>query len=175
MTERWTLILCGSVLPIFAALALTILLAGAPTSTPPANRAALVIRVDSSTMISRCVNFSEPAISGYDLLLRSGLNITASVSSGGATICGIAGTGCPDSDCFCAYPPNYWSYWHWQDGGWAYSGVGAGGYQVHDGDLDGWSWNPSMSPPEIAYDEVCPPPQRYFVFLPNILWPSSSR
>jgi hypothetical protein len=88
------------------------------------------------------------------------LDVTAS----GGAVCGIEGTGCPVNDCFCAIP-NYWSYWHINDGTWEYSGAGAQDSTVHDGDVEGWSWG-AEPPATLLFHQVCAPST---VYLPLVL------
>lgn len=123
------------------------------------NRVGLVVRFGDGSFVTRCVEFSEPQISGYDVLMRSGLNIVAAYFSGeGAAICAIEGTGCPVEECLICDSPNYWSYWHLVDGAWAYSQAGANGYTVHSGDVEGWSWGAAELPPVVPFDQICAPP-----------------
>lgn len=123
------------------------------------NRVGLVVRFGDGSFTTRCVEFSEPQISGYDVLMRSGLNVVAAYFSGeGTAICKIEHEGCPVEDCLtCAYP-NYWAYWHLVDGAWAYSQAGASGYTVHPGDVEGWSWGAGDPPPVVPFDQICAPP-----------------
>jgi hypothetical protein len=123
-------------------------------------RAGLVVDFGEGNFITRCVTFSEPEISGYEALTRSGLDIAAS----GGAVCSIAETGCPADDCFCAIP-DYWSYWHFLEGTWQYSGSGAQGYTVGDGDIEGWSWE-GEPPPTLSFDQICAP---YRAYLPLLL------
>jgi len=137
-----------------------ILLLSVPTrlQAQDPNRVALVIRADDSTIITRCVTFTEDEITGYQVLERSGLDFVAHYDNVGAAICAIAGTGCPENDCFCDSPPNYWSYWHWVDGAWSYANTGATGTSVGDGAIDGWNWGPGDPPPDFPFDAICAPP-----------------
>ena len=122
------------------------------------------MRFADNSVETRCVAFSEPSITGAELLTRSGLQI---IGSGGGAVCSIAGAGCafPTQDCFCrcqGLTCEYWAYYHWV-GGWQYSQVGAGGYTVTDGAVEGWSWgagnfSSGVEPPVVAFDEVCAPP-----------------
>jgi hypothetical protein len=142
------------------------LLAGASTARAQGgdHRAALVVRFADNSVETRCVAFSEPSITGAELLTRSGLQI---IGSGEGAVCSIAGAGCafPTQDCFCrcqGLTCEYWAYYHWA-GSWQYSEVGAGGYQVTNGALEGWSWgagnwSSGVEPPVVAFDEVCAPP-----------------
>jgi len=123
------------------------------------NRAGLVVRFGDGSLITRCIEFGESEISGYEALTRSGLNVVAAFDPGaGAAICAIEGTGCPADDCFCASPPDYWAYWHLTGGAWVYSQIGSSGYVVRDGDVEGWSWGPGEPPPVIPFDQICIPP-----------------
>lgn len=129
------------------------------------NRAALVVVTDEETAVTRCVGFTEPQISGYELLQRSQLPLEVEVVGMGATMCSIAGAGCPADDCFCRCRGGgecvYWSYWHGgADGAWTYAQLGATGYQVSDGALEGWVWGPgtlteASPPPAVTFGEVC--------------------
>ncbi len=136
------------------------------------NQAGLVIQFGNGTVATYCVEFAEPEISGYDLLIRSGLPVQASISAGsGVFICGIGEVGCPESDCMCEYPPNYWSYWHYRGGEWAYSQMGISGSIVGPADLEGWAWGDGDPPPDIAFDQICAPPTE--TPTPTASWTSS--
>jgi len=138
-------------------LVLTGTLTGAAAQEP--NKAGLVVQFGDGSYITRCVEFSEPQISGYDVLLRAGLDVEAAVGGGpGVLICGLEGAGCPVSDCMCDYPPNYWSYWHLVGGEWLYSQMGASGYMVRPGDVEGWSWGEGHPPAAVSLEQICAPP-----------------
>lgn len=131
-------------------------------------RAALVVRFDDNTVAMQCIVFSEPQITGYDLLTRSDQSIVAQFQgSQGAAICAIGGTGCPADDCFCQCKSGddctYWSYFRQVGGSWQYSQQGALAAEVTDGSVDGWSWGPgsltgAIAPPDVTFEEVCGPP-----------------
>ena len=124
------------------------------------NQVGLVVQMGDGSYLTRCVTFGEPQISGYDVLLRSGLALEVSAEGGmGAFICGIEGEGCPADDCMCDYPPNYWSYWHLVEGQWVYSQMGAVGYMVNPGDVEGWRWG-AGDPLSVVIplDQICAPP-----------------
>jgi hypothetical protein len=118
------------------------------------------------TLATRCVAFSEAEISGLNVLEQSRLEI---VTSQGA-VCAIGGTGCPADNCWCqcqGTPCIYWSYWHWLAGAWEYSQAGAAGYQVHDGDIEGWRWGEGETPPPaVLFEQICP---SFRVYLPVVL------
>jgi hypothetical protein len=128
------------------------------------NRAALVVRYEDGSIETKCVSFSEPEISGEELFQRSGLTVVMDYNalSGGA-VCSIKGIGCSVQDCFCRCQGSdcqYWAYYHWGDGGWQYSQLGASGYQVKNGALEGWSWGPGnfssgTEPPAARFEEIC--------------------
>jgi hypothetical protein len=123
----------------------------------PPSRVGLVVRLDNGQAVTRCVQFDEPAISGQDVLLRSGLEVVAD----GQAICDIEGqSGCSTANCFCrcqSSPCLYWSYWHLAGGDWQSSGIGAGDYQVDDGDVEGWSWGTGAPPPATTFGRICLP------------------
>jgi hypothetical protein len=130
---------------------------------PDPHRAGLVVVHGDGSVISTCIAFSEESISGAELLRRSGLSVALGEYGGlGYGVCAIGDEGCPAGrDCFCecrGSPCAYWVYSHQSsDGSWAISGVGASGWQVHDGDVDGWVWGDgSAAPPAVAFEEICP-------------------
>lgn len=130
------------------------------------HRAGLVVRFGDGTVETRCVSFAEPTISGVELLARAGLSALVDYNGGmGGAVCSIEGQGCafPREDCFCRCRGNtceYWAYYHWQDGRWLYSDVGASSFQVTDGAVEGWSWgqgnfSSGTEPPSVRFDEIC--------------------
>jgi len=156
-------------------LLLIFILAGLGLTTLPvagqgvANRAGLVVRYADGRVETRCVAFSEPAISGEELLLRSGMTVIMNYNAGlGGAVCSINAAGCayPQQDCFCQCQGKkceYWAYYHGTGAGWQYSQVGASSYQVTNGALEGWSWGPGnfssgTLPPPIGFSDICTPP-----------------
>ncbi|MBN1484121.1 MAG: hypothetical protein JXA37_05315 [Chloroflexia bacterium] len=150
----------------FLVLALVLLLLGSASLGSPVsmartpNRAGLVVRFGDGSYTTRCVSFDEAQISGLDVVLRSGLDVEYTVDPGmGCFMCRIAHEGCPAANCDCDYPPNYWSYWHLQNGQWVYGQAGMSSYMVQDGAVEGWSWGDgSLPPPVIPFAEICPAP-----------------
>lgn len=129
------------------------------------HRVALIVVHGDGHVTTHCISFSEDEISGGEVLRRAGLNVRFTGYAGfGAGVCAIDGEGCPleNQDCFCQCPGtacNYWSYWHWKDGRWLYSQVGAEGYRVRDGDIEGWIWGDAKSPPPaMVFEQICAPP-----------------
>jgi len=132
---------------------------GADVRAQQPNRVGLVVVHGDGSTITRCIEFDESEISGYDVLQRSGLEIVAAHDSGmGAAICAIDGEGCSKSSCLTCDVPNYWSYWHLDGSAWTYSSVGVSTYKAHDGDIEGWRWGEGDPPPVIPFDQICAPP-----------------
>ena len=139
---------------------LAVVLLGQPVVRAQApDRVGLVVRFGDGSTITRCVEFNESEISGYDVLERSGLDITAFFDSGmGAAICSIEGEGCSVEECLTCATPDYWSYWRLTDGIWSYYQAGASTSTVRDGDVEGWSWGSGDSPPILSFEQICAPP-----------------
>jgi hypothetical protein len=131
------------------------------------NQAALVVVHGDGRIVTRCVEFSEPQINGYEVLQRSGLDLNIEVSGMGAAICRIDGEGCtyPRESCFCQTEGEtytYWSYWRLGEAGWSYSQLGTSNAQVNPGAVEGWVWgagtvNSAPSPPALTFAEICAP------------------
>lgn len=126
----------------------------------PENRAGLVIQFGDGRVATYCVRFGEPSITGLELLNRSGLRPVAEVGGLGSAVCSIDGQGCayPAQSCFCQCQGAacaYWNYLHLIDGAWRYSPVGASGYSVTDGAVDGWAWGDQAAPPVYTLDQIC--------------------
>lgn len=128
------------------------------------NRAALVVRSGDQQVQTACVEFSEPEISGLDLLLRSGLDVEIEAQGLGALVCSIDGTGCGAEDCWCQCKGGgdciYWSYWLRPNGGWQYAQIGSIMTKVTSGSIQGWSWGPgavnaAIAPPPMDFEDVC--------------------
>ena len=147
------------------------LLAGASVASAQSgdHRAGLVIRYADGSVQTHCVAFSEPNITGEELLQRSGLTVILDYNAGlGGAVCSINNQGCafPTQDCFCHCQSStceYWAYFHHTGDGWQYSQVSPGAYQVTDHALEGWSWGSGnfysgTEPPLISFDEICRAP-----------------
>ncbi|MGQ9612169.1 hypothetical protein [Chloroflexus sp.] len=144
-----------------------ILLSGVVSAQSPLNRAGVVVRFGDGEVVTACVEFSEPTISGLDLLERSGLPVISQQSSIGAAVCKIGREGCdyPATGCFCARDQGravYWAFYRREAGAWRYSSLGASNVVVSDGDLHGWAWGPGDAssgavPPDLELTDVCKP------------------
>ena len=153
----------------FLFLALVMLASGAPTrvnAQAATHRAALVVRFGDGSVVTRCVSFGEPSISGAELLMRAGLSVVLDLNSSiGAGVCKIGNQGCDrGKSCFCQCEGStcaYWQYFHLQNSAWRYSNLGAGVYQVSDGAVEGWAWGNNVAPPMMSLDQICAaaPPQ----------------
>lgn len=122
------------------------------------NQVGIVVQYGDGTLVTYCVSFTGDTISGYDALLATGLNVEAAFDpSMGAAVCRIDSQGCPASDCFCQMP-DYWSYWHQQNGAWIYSQSGVSNSILHAGDVDGWRWGAGDPPVDAPnFDAICAP------------------
>ncbi len=133
------------------------------------NRVGLVV-AHGDKVITRCIEFSETEISGYEVLRRANLDLNVDASNSmGAAVCRIDGQGCtyPQEDCFCqcqGTPCRFWIYWHLVNGDWQFSSLGASNYKVRSGSVEGWVWGegvPSsggVRPPRLAFEEICAEP-----------------
>jgi hypothetical protein len=154
MNGVWSLQLC---------LLLTFFLGTPLVAAQQSNRVAIVVSLGGGEVQTRCVQFTEDEITGYEALSRADLAFEAEVVGLGASVCRIEQSGCPASDCFCQCKGGaclYWSYWQFRDGEWQYSQVGATLKTVADGDMEGWVWdigapNEAPAPPLISFEEVC--------------------
>ncbi len=155
-------------------LAVLLLLAASqtPARAQELNHAGLVVQFGDGVVLSDCIAFAGPAITGTELLQRSQFDFNVDPSGGlGSAVCSISGggeqDGCqfPLEDCFCqcqGLECDYWAYYHLQPEGWVYSEVGASSWIVRDGMVDGWAWGPGsinatseVQPPLTTFAEVC--------------------
>lgn len=138
----------------FLAIAISLPL-GSETRAQSTHRAGLVIQFGDGTATTHCISFTEDTLSGFELLQRSELPVVASYAAQGAAVCKIGNDGCPADDCFCQSPPDYWSYWHLQNGAWVYAGNGSSTSTITDGSVDGWAWGAGNPPVLASFDQVC--------------------
>jgi len=150
----------------FLFLALAMLVNAMPASVnaqAATYRAGLVVRFGDGSVVTRCVSFSEPSLTGAELLARSGLTVVLDLNSSiGAGVCKIGNQGCDrGKSCFCQCEGStcaYWQYFHLQGGAWKYSNLGAGVYQISDGAVEGWAWGNNVMPPVMSLDQICAAP-----------------
>jgi len=147
---------------VVAALSIVLVM---PARAQSPNQAGLVVMHGDGRVLTRCVEFSEPEITGYDLLARSGLSLSVNFGAGaGGAVCALDGAGCSEADCFCecrGTPCRYWIYHHLLAGQWTYANLGASLHTVRPGDIDGWAWGEGtvsggVQPPVIPFEQICP-------------------
>jgi hypothetical protein len=125
------------------------------------NQVGLIVRSEDGDVLTRCVEFGEAEISGYDILERAGLEVVRRADGIGGIVCSIQGVGCPVDDCWCQCKGStctYWSYWHLAGAQWSYSTLGADAHRVHNGDVEGWNWGEEEPPPVVPFEQICAPP-----------------
>jgi len=126
------------------------------------HRVGLVIEHASGRLVTRCVTFMEDQISGFQLIQRSGISYQAqSYGSMGQAICQLAGEPSPvPANCLGTGP--YWQYLHRAGPRWVPSQLGASGWILHDGDMDGWHYTDQAGQtlPALTVEQVCAPPPR---------------
>lgn len=117
-----------------------------PTATAaPAggtNTAQIVVAFGGGDTVIRTVTFTESTISGLEALDRA---FTLETDEG--AVCTIEATGCPSTDCFCAYPDNFWQYFHRDGNEWLFSDVGPADFELSDGDVEAWLWQGTLPSP----------------------------
>ncbi len=158
---------------------------GRPASAQAQNRAGLVVAYANGAVETRCVTFSEPSITGYELMRRSGLPFSAQVSGLGAAMCKIGDEGCsyPAQSCFCkcenpASGCGYWIYGQWSGTAWRYAGVGALARTVTDGQVDGWVWDVVSADaavvrlPPVTLGQICGPQAAPTLSAPTLSAPT---
>lgn len=132
--------------------------------TAEPHQAGLVVVTETGDVQTACITFSEAKLTGYDLLVRSGIPLETMSQGMGTAVCRLGETGCPASNCFCQCRGNecrYWSYWLWQENTWQYAQIGPSISPVQPGDVQGWSWGPgsvdtAVTPPIYSLAELCP-------------------
>lgn len=124
--------------------------------------AALVIDTGSS-VLRLCVALDASSVSGLRVIELAAQQHGLSYSFGyqGQAVCMLAGVGSEEEECFQGGQP-FWGYWRGESsGGWSWSGTGAGGSRVEDGDVEGWAWGTGNdggshpAPPVTSQASVC--------------------
>jgi hypothetical protein len=137
-------------------------LGGAAASGTPQKEAGLVIQFADGSLGKFCIPFEGESISGLEMLQKSGLPLKFEGFGGmGALVCKIGPDGCdyPGEQCACkSYGPGgvYWTYHHLRGTAWKVSAMGAGGYRVKPGEVDGWAWSAGKPPPVHTFEQLCP-------------------
>lgn len=153
-------------------LTILLLLSDLPAWADGPNQAGLVVRFADGRVVTRCLSFPEPEITGEEALRRSGLAVVLDHSSAmGAAVCKIEADGCDPArgeECFCKCQGRdcqYWAYFEGkEDGSWFYLDVGVSGHKVRHGSMEGWAWTKgtaeeeaAVTPPRLTFAEVCAP------------------
>ncbi len=154
--------------PLLVLLGLLALVPSVGQAQSEPNRAGLVILHGDGQVVSACVSFGEPEITGLELIERAGLSFQAQTNGGGAAVCKLDGEGCdyPAEDCFCKCKGAecvYWAYQHLNGGAWSYSRLGASATKVKPGAVEGWAWGAGSvqngaQPPLLSFEQICAPP-----------------
>jgi energy-coupling factor transporter transmembrane protein EcfT len=154
----------GVIYPALSLLLLLLLTSTAAAAQPAPHRAGLVVRWAGNRVGTYVVGFSEDSISGAELLQRAFGNALEMDWQAGGLVAAIGGVGChpPAEQAFCQCQGGsctYWRYFHLEGGRWVYSNQGATIYQVHDGDVEGWSWASADTPPPLyTFAQLTAPP-----------------
>lgn len=148
-------LLAGGAWPIAAAPGTACASSGDPT-------AALVVD-NGKRVLAMCVTLDSSSVTGLHLieLASAQHGLSYGFGLGGQAVCRLDGVGPAGDDCFAEYP-EYWGYWHGDSkGAWTWASTGAAGYQVADGDIEGWVWGKGDTgqshdaPPATGHDDVC--------------------
>jgi hypothetical protein len=144
---------------------------GAAGLLPPTPASAAAACADSSIGVTVVVDFSYfgggiqtscvPGDPGTGLNALQRLYSTQGTQQfGNAYVCRINGLPTPDTEACVVTPPSnaYWSYWHGVNGSWRYSTIGAAGYDVGVGAVEGWSFGAGSPPGMGAPIPPAPPP-----------------
>ncbi len=162
----------GTAAALAAALLLNLAAWGARgAAQSDANRAGLVVQFKDGSVVTRCVTFDQPDMTGYDLLRRADLPVAVDAGSMGATVCKIGNDGCDvlEQACFCECQDlggacAYWIYFVSAGDKWRYSILGASGQKVVDGSVHGWIWGTGkadgadVAPPLLSFEDICSAP-----------------
>lgn len=137
-------------------------------------RVGLVIQFSDDSILTSCIDTGGQALSGLDILEISGVKLSQYYDANReVAVCSVNGQGCDANHCFCAFP-DYWSYWHLENGEWVYSGRGASTSIVQPGTVDGWRWGAGEGPSKITFEEICPLDHQQAVSRPALVQPPGS-
>lgn len=114
----------------------------------------------------KCVEFAADAINGLTLLELAGVNSgqppqVYDWGAGAFSICQVdREPGQVPDRCFGPTSGSNWSDWSATSSGWVARSSGTGGYRIHDGDLEGWTYTSGFGAPpaSIQFSQVCAPP-----------------
>jgi hypothetical protein len=142
VVRRLALLLPAAILAALASLAPVAQVVPA-CAAAGSHHAALVVEHGDGSVVSRCVAFSTAAISGEELLNRSGVPWSSQTFGGfGAAVCALDGepahyVDCPGKD-------RYWAVFSARGGAsWQLANVGISALTLHDGDALGVRYVPA--------------------------------
>lgn len=134
----------------------------------PEHQAGLVIQFADNQVQTFCIGFSEPTITGLELLERTNLPLSTQSQGMGAAVCSIDSQGCnyPNQACFCGCSGGACKYWALQkleNQRWVYANVGASAITVQPGEVYGWAWGAGnveqgQEPPVMSFEQICTVP-----------------
>lgn len=128
-----------------------------PGTAQAVSRAGLVIIHGDGTRVTRVVPFSGAALSGIELLRRSGMGISVQKGSAGEAVYMIDGEGDPNGWVTRDGRNYFWSYFQLRGGRWRYSSLGAGQTTVKNGQVDAWVWQyygADKLPPTLTFGQL---------------------
>jgi hypothetical protein len=136
---------------------------GPVLAAEPLHYAGVVVYHGDGRTTYALVAFPEEAISGIELLRRSGVDlVTVSFGGLGEGVCQIDGEGCQPGECrrrLCQTGDPNSPFWHYvrqtAPGEWSVASLGASATRVRDGEIDGWVWASTLPPlPALTIDEL---------------------
>jgi hypothetical protein len=140
------------IVPVAAFLAALVALApGSPATGSCAaagsHHASLVVTHGNGSTATRCVSFAADSISGEQLLNQSGVAWSGQSFGGfGDAVCALAGE--PAHYAECPGKDNYWAVFVARGGGsWQLANVGIASLVLHDGDAEGFRYEPTSGTP----------------------------
>ena len=132
-------------------------------------RAALVVDTGKD-VYELCVELNKPSVSGIDFieLAHEQHDLDRQYGYGGKAVCRLANVPKeePSEECF-EDRASFWGYWRADESGrWVWSGTGAAGSEVRDGDVEGWAYGtgrdgdthqqPGPEGKRVSFDAICP-------------------
>jgi hypothetical protein len=140
------------IVPVASFLAALVALApGSPATGSCAaagsHHASLVVTHGNGSTATRCVSFAADSISGEQLLNQSGVAWSGQSFGGfGDAVCALAGE--PAHYAECPGKDNYWAVFVARGGGsWQLANVGIASLVLHDGDAEGFRYEPTSGTP----------------------------
>lgn len=105
----------------------------------------VVVHLDATRKLQKCVGFSGDTIDGQTLMDRSGVEYQAQTFSFGKAVCQVDGEPAQYAKCFADSGPN-WTLFVLANGAWAAAQTGFTQVAVHDNEALGWRYSADASP-----------------------------